>query len=74
VVVVTTAMGWQRLVDLVIVWNEQMRKTKNEGDEILRETQRGKWLVDLVPKLVDVVLSLAWFQTYTDYQEKEIGS
>jgi hypothetical protein len=28
VVVATAAMGWQRLVDPVIAWEEQMRETK----------------------------------------------
>jgi hypothetical protein len=51
VVVAKTTMGWQRLADLVIAWKEQMKK-------ILRETQRCRWLVDLVPNLVDLVLSL----------------
>jgi len=58
VVVATAAMGRQRLADLVIAWKEQMREAKKEGDEILRETQRGRSLVDLVPNLFDLVLSL----------------
>jgi hypothetical protein len=28
VVVATVAMDWQRLVDLIIAWKEQMRETK----------------------------------------------